>query len=50
MRRPRLNARRFEGLIVEQIRDSILTEDNMQALVRLVDAELDGVADEQRRN
>ena len=49
LRRPRLNARRFEGLIVEQIRDSILTADNLRALVRLVDAELDGVAHEQRR-
>ena len=46
---PRLNARRFEGLIVEQIRDSILTADNLRALVRLVDAELDGLAHEQRR-
>ncbi len=34
---PRLNARRFEGLIVEQIRDSILTERNIRALVRLVE-------------
>ena len=46
---PRLNARRFEGLIVEQIRDSILTERNIRALVRLVHEELDGVAHEQRR-
>ncbi len=46
---PRLNARRFEGLIVDQIRDSILTADNIRDLVRLVDAELDGVAREQRR-
>ena len=46
---PRLNARRFEGLIVEQIRDSILTADNLRALVRLVDAELAGVAHEQQR-
>ena len=46
---PRLNARRFEGLIVDQIRDSILTEDNIRALVQLVDEELDGVAHEQRR-
>ena len=46
---PRLNARRFEGLIVEQIRASILTEGNIRALVRLVDEELDGVAHEQRR-
>ena len=43
---PRLNARRFEGLIVEQIRDSTLTERNIRALVRLVDEELAGVAHE----
>ena len=46
---PRLSARRFEGLIVEQIRDSILTEGNIRDLVRLVDEELAGVAQEQRR-
>ena len=46
---PRLNARRFEGLIVAQIRDSILTEGNIRDLVRLVDEELAGVAQEQRR-
>ena len=46
---PRLNARRFEGLIVEQLRDRILTADNLRALVRLVDAELAGVAHEQQR-
>ena len=46
---PRLNARRFEGLIVEQIRDSILTAGNIRDLVRLVHEELDGVAQEQRR-
>ena len=39
----------FEGLIVEQIRDSILTAGNIRALVRLVHEELDGVAQEQRR-
>ena len=46
---PRLNARRFEGLIVEHIRDSILTAGNIRSLVRLVHEELDGVAQEQRR-
>ena len=46
---PRLNARRFEGLIVEQIRDGILTEGNIRSLVRLVHEELDGEAREQRQ-
>ena len=45
---PRLNARKFEGMIVDQIRDNILTESNIRDLVRLVDEEMDGVAREQR--
>ena len=45
---PRLNAKRFENLIIEQIRDHILTESNIRKLVRMVDEEMDGVAHEQR--
>ena len=45
---PRLNARKFEGMIIEQIRDNILTDSNIRDLVRLVDEEMDGVAREQR--
>ena len=45
---PRLNARKFEGMIVDQIRDNILTESNIRDLVRLVDEEMDGMAREQR--
>ena len=30
---PRLNARRFEGLVVDQIRANILTESNIRDLV-----------------
>ena len=45
---PRLNAQRFEGLIVENIRDNILTESNIRGLVNLLDEEMDGVAKEQR--
>jgi hypothetical protein len=45
---PRLNARKFEGMIVEQIWDNILTESNIRDLVRLVDEEMDGMAREQR--
>ncbi len=45
---PRLNAQRFERLIVEQIREHILTESNIRDLVRLVDEEMDGVAREER--
>ena len=46
---PRLNARRFEDLIVGNIRENILTEGNIRDLVRLVDEEMDGVAAEQRQ-
>ncbi len=46
---PRLNAKRFERLIVEQLRAHILTERNIRDLVRLVDEEMDGVAHEQRQ-
>ena len=46
---PRLNARRFEEMVVGQIRSNILTEGNIRDLVRLVDEEMDGVAGEQRK-
>ena len=46
---PRLNARKFEGMIIEQIRVNILTESNIRALAKLVDEEMDGVAREQRQ-
>ena len=45
---PRLNAKSFDELIVGQIREHILTENNIRDLVRLVDEEMDGVAKEQR--
>ena len=46
---PRLNARRFEELVVNRIRANILTEDNIRELVKLVDEEMDGIAREQRQ-
>ena len=45
---PRLNARNFEKLIIDNIRDNILTESNIRDLVKLVDEEMDGIAREQR--
>ena len=45
---PRLNARRFEELIVGRIRSSILTEDMMADLTKVFAQELDGVIREQR--
>ena len=46
---PRLNARRFEELVVNRIRANILTGDNIRELVKLVDEEMDGIAKEQRQ-
>ena len=46
---PRLNAKRFEKLNVEQIRDHILTESNIRDLVKMVGEELDGIATEERQ-
>ena len=45
---PRLNAKKFESLIVGEIRENILTESNIRDLVKLLDEEMDGVAREQR--
>ena len=46
---PRLNSKRFEGVIVGNIRENILTESNIRDLVKIVDEEMDGVAREQRK-
>ena len=48
-RTPRLNARRFEEKVVGKIRENVLTESNIRALVKLVDEEMDVVAAEQRQ-
>ncbi len=45
---PRLNARRFEAMIIERIRSNILTERNIRALVKVVDEQMDGIAHVQR--
>ena len=46
---PRLNAKKFEQLIVGEIRENVLTESNIRDLVKLLDEEMDGVATEQRQ-
>ena len=46
---PRLNARRFEELVVDKIRSNILTDGSIRALVKVVDEEMDSVALEQRK-
>ena len=45
---PRLNAKKFERIIVDEISANILTESNIRDLVKLLDEEMDGVAREQR--
>ncbi len=45
---PRLNAKRFERLIVDQIRQHILTESNMRELVKMVNEEMNSVIREQQ--
>ena len=46
---PRLNARRFEELIVRRIRSSLLTEGIIDDLTKVVATELDSLVREQRR-
>ena len=46
---PRLNARRFEELVVNKIRSNILTEGSITELVKVVDEEMDGIAQDQRK-
>ena len=45
---PRLNSKRFERMIIDYIRENILTESNIRELVKLVNEEMDGVIKEQR--
>ena len=45
---PRLNAKKFEKIIVNEIRENVLTESNIRDLVKLLDEEMDGVVREQR--
>ena len=45
---PRLNARRFEELVVGKIRTNVLTDSNIRALLKVVDEQMDGVSREQR--
>ena len=45
---PRLNVKKFEKIIVDELRANILTESNIRDLVKLLDEEMDGVALDQR--
>ena len=46
---PRLNARSFEEMVVERICSNILTPGNIPALVKVVEEQMDAVAQEQRK-
>ena len=46
---PRLNARRFEELVVGKIHSNVLTDSNIRALVKVVDEQTDSVAAKQRK-
>ena len=45
---PRLNARRFEELVVDKIRTNVLTDSNIRGLLKVVDEQTDSVSREQR--
>ena len=45
---PRLNAKQFETLVLDQLRDHVLTEGNIRELVKMLDEEMDGAAREER--
>ena len=46
---PRLNARRFDEMVLERIRANVLTEAVEPVLVEVVEEEMDGVGREQRK-
>ena len=43
---PRISQRQFEQMIIDQLRDHVLTESNIRELVKMVDEEMDGLARE----
>jgi site-specific DNA recombinase len=43
-----LNSRRFESLVIEKIKEHILTEGNLRELVRMVNEQMDAAASEYR--
>ena len=46
---PRLNARRFEEMVVDRIRANVLTDSNIRALLRVVDEQMDDEVQERRK-
>ena len=47
---PRLNAKKIENTIVDELRANILTESNIRDLVKLLDEEMDGAAQKHHQN
>jgi hypothetical protein len=43
-----LNSKRFEGVVINKIKEHILTEENLKELVRMVNEEMDNVAGDYR--
>jgi DNA invertase Pin-like site-specific DNA recombinase len=46
---PYLNSRKFEKVVIDKIKERILTEENLRELVRLVNEEMDAQASETRQ-
>ena len=43
-----INSREFEGLVIDKLREHIITEKNLRELVRLVNEEMDAASQEYR--
>ena len=43
-----INSREFEGLVIDKLREHIITEENLRELVRLVNEEMDAASQEYR--
>jgi len=41
-----INSREFEGLVIDKMKEHILTEENLRELVRLVNEEMDAASHE----
>lgn len=46
---PYLNSRKFEGIVLDKIKERVLTEENLRELVRLVNEEMDASAGDYRQ-
>lgn len=46
---PYLNSKKFENLVIDKIKERILTEENLRELVKLVNEEMDAASAESRQ-